>query len=385
MKNPVLVTGGAGYIGSHACKALAAAGYLPITYDDLSRGNAWAVKWGPLVEGRLQDRACLDEVLARYRPGAVLHFAAFAYVGESMEKPALYRENNVDGGESLIAAVKTAGIPRVVYSSSCALYGDPVHLPVDEEHPLKPLSPYGETKLAVEELLRATPEISSVSLRYFNAAGADPADNHRRDLCRGNPQGHFGQREFCICSGDHHVGDTGQAQSARHRKAFDKHDEQLRQGVHGAQQPAEIRVEAHDVIPLAVPALKHRLEQLKITPGAERAALAAQNHKADIPLPRQGLQHGGKLVRHCLRQGVAHFGPIEPDGQDITVLVENKIFYCWQHGDEVSRESLELHPANAESIGEYGAILRFPAGTQQKTEHPAGVAWVDHTVVEQAA
>ena len=174
MKNPVLVTGGAGYIGSHACKALAAAGYLPITYDDLSRGNAWAVKWGPLVEGRLQDRARLDEVLARYRPGAVLHFAAFAYVGESMEKPALYRENNVDGGESLIAAVKTAGIPRVVYSSSCALYGDPVHLPVDEEHPLKPLSPYGETKLAVEELLRATPEISSVSLRYFNAAGADP-------------------------------------------------------------------------------------------------------------------------------------------------------------------------------------------------------------------
>ena len=173
----ILVTGGAGYIGSHVCKRLAAAGHEPITYDNLSRGNAWAVKWGPLECGDLADGARLRDVIARHRPGAVMHFAAYAYVGESCVQPMLYYANNVGGSQVLLAAAADAGPLPVVFSSTCATYGVPLTVPVVESHPQAPVNPYGFTKLVVERMLRDldnAADLRSVSLRYFNAAGADP-------------------------------------------------------------------------------------------------------------------------------------------------------------------------------------------------------------------
>ncbi|MET0274576.1 MAG: UDP-glucose 4-epimerase GalE [Phenylobacterium sp.] len=173
----VLVTGGAGYIGSHACKALAAAGFEPITYDNLVYGHEWAVKWGPLERGDILDRARLDEVMARYQPAAVLHFAAFAYVGESVVDPAKYYRNNVLGTLSLLDAMRDGGIRRLVFSSSCATYGAPQRVPIREEDPQNPINPYGATKLMVERMLAdygPAYGLESVALRYFNAAGADP-------------------------------------------------------------------------------------------------------------------------------------------------------------------------------------------------------------------
>src|SRR5450759_1990421 len=145
----VLVTGGAGYIGSHACKALARRGFEPITYDNLSRGNRWAMKWGPLEEGEIADGARLRAVLDRHQPVAVMHFAAFAYVGESVEQPLLYYQNNVGGSAALFRAIiETAPIP-VVFSSTCATYGVPEKIPIPEEHPQRPINPYGFSKLFV--------------------------------------------------------------------------------------------------------------------------------------------------------------------------------------------------------------------------------------------
>jgi UDP-glucose-4-epimerase GalE len=173
----ILVTGGAGYVGSHACKALAVRGYEPVAYDNLSRGNRWAVKWGPLEEGEIADGARLRAVLDRYQPVAVMHFAAFAYVGESVEQPLLYYENNVDGSTALFRAIiETRTIP-VVFSSTCATYGVPEQIPIPEEHPQRPINPYGFSKLAVERILADVGRahgLRSISLRYFNAAGADP-------------------------------------------------------------------------------------------------------------------------------------------------------------------------------------------------------------------
>jgi UDP-arabinose 4-epimerase len=177
MAEPVLVTGGAGYIGSHACKALARAGMLPVAYDNLSRGHRAAVRWGPLVEGEMADRARLVETMRMYRVAAVMHFAAFAYVGESVGDPGLYYENNVGGALSLLAAMREAGVDRIVFSSTCATYGFPDSMPVRETTPQQPVSPYGDTKLAVERALHwyaAAYRLRSVALRYFNAAGADP-------------------------------------------------------------------------------------------------------------------------------------------------------------------------------------------------------------------
>jgi UDP-arabinose 4-epimerase len=177
MASHVIVTGGAGYIGSHVCKALAARGVVPVTVDNLSRGHREAVKWGPLEEADLRDRAKLDAVFARYRPEAVLHFAAFAYVGESVQDPAIYYENNVGGTLSLLGAMRAAGCGRLVFSSTCAVYGTPPTLPIVEELPLAPINPYGWSKRMVEEVLAshdAAYGLRSVSLRYFNAAGADP-------------------------------------------------------------------------------------------------------------------------------------------------------------------------------------------------------------------
>jgi len=173
----VLVTGGAGYIGSHACKALAAAGYTPVTYDNLSRGFAHAVKWGPLETGDLLDRARLEAVIQRHRPEVVMHFAALAYVGESTADPAPYYRNNLVGTLALLDAMRAQGVDRLVFSSSCTTYGVPASTPIAEDAPQTPISPYGATKLFTEHVLAdyaAAYGLRAVAMRYFNAAGADP-------------------------------------------------------------------------------------------------------------------------------------------------------------------------------------------------------------------
>ena len=176
MRN-VLVTGGAGYVGSHACKALAASGYLPVTYDNLVHGHDWAVKWGPLETGDVLDAGRLQQVIRQYRPEAVLHFAAFAYVGESVLDPAKYYRNNVLGTLSLLDAMRAEQVSEIVFSSTCATYGVPERIPIPEDSPQHPINPYGASKLMVERILAdygAGYGLKSVSLRYFNAAGADP-------------------------------------------------------------------------------------------------------------------------------------------------------------------------------------------------------------------
>ena len=176
MAEAVLVTGGAGYIGSHACKALAAAGYIPVTYDNLSRGHRHAVRWGPLVEGDIADRAAVAAALKTHRITSVMHFAAFAYVGESGTDPALYYRNNVSGTLSLLDAMREVEVNRIVFSSSCATYGLPDAVPIRETMAQLPVNPYGETKLAIERVLRwygPAYGLRSVALRYFNAAGCD--------------------------------------------------------------------------------------------------------------------------------------------------------------------------------------------------------------------
>jgi UDP-arabinose 4-epimerase len=177
MSVAVLVTGGAGYIGAHACKALARAGHLPVVFDNLSRGHRAAVRWGPLVEGELADRERLLAAIEQYQVSAVMHFAAYAYVGESVADPALYYRNNLGGSLSLLEAMRASGVGRIVFSSTCATYGIPASVPIKETAPQLPVNPYGETKLAIERALHWYGQaygMRSVSLRYFNAAGADP-------------------------------------------------------------------------------------------------------------------------------------------------------------------------------------------------------------------
>lgn len=177
IRKRVLVTGGAGYVGSHACKALAQAGYRPVVYDNLSRGHAWAVKWGPLERGDLLNPARLTAVLRKHRPFAVLHFAALAYVGESVADPQRYYRNNVAGTINLLQAMRDTAVSKIVFSSTCAVYGAPKKVPIPENHPQQPLNPYGHSKRMIEQMLAdAAPAygLASVSLRYFNAAGADP-------------------------------------------------------------------------------------------------------------------------------------------------------------------------------------------------------------------
>ena len=173
----ILVTGGAGYIGSHACKALAEAGYTPVTFDNFEYGHRWAVKWGPLVEGDLADRNLLLQTLTEYKISAVMHFAAYAYVGESMTEPGKYFRNNVVNTVGLLDTMLECGIDTIVFSSTCASYGLPVSVPMDEQHPQRPVNPYGESKLFIERALRWYAKahgIKVAALRYFNAAGADP-------------------------------------------------------------------------------------------------------------------------------------------------------------------------------------------------------------------
>lgn len=176
MPKPILVTGGAGYVGSHTFLALAEAGFLPVVYDNLSNGHAAHVLWGPLEEGDIRDGDRLDEVIARHRPVAVLHFAALIEVGESVREPGRFYDNNVGGAISLIEAARRGGLDQMVFSSTCATYGAPVRLPMDEDHPQAPLNPYGRSKLMIEQALSdysIYAGFRSVCLRYFNAAGAD--------------------------------------------------------------------------------------------------------------------------------------------------------------------------------------------------------------------
>jgi UDP-arabinose 4-epimerase len=173
----IIVTGGAGYIGSHVCKVLAAKGFEPIVLDNLSRGNRWAVKWGPLEQVDIVDSADVSRVLEKYRPAATMHFAAYAYVGESVEHPLLYYSNNVAGTASLLRTLIDYKVIPFVFSSTCSTYGVPEAIPIAEDHPQRPINPYGFSKLVVERMLAdldAARGLRSVSLRYFNAAGADP-------------------------------------------------------------------------------------------------------------------------------------------------------------------------------------------------------------------
>jgi UDP-arabinose 4-epimerase len=173
----ILVTGGAGYIGSHTAKALAGAGFEPVVLDNLSVGHRLAVRWGPLIEGDLADIDLLGRVMRSYQPEAIVHFAAHAYVGESVAQPRKYFRNNVVNTLNLLEAALDAGIGAVVFSSTCATYGLPEQLPIAEDQPQRPINPYGESKLFVEKMLRRFGDaygLSWFALRYFNAAGADP-------------------------------------------------------------------------------------------------------------------------------------------------------------------------------------------------------------------
>ncbi|RKN64057.1 UDP-glucose 4-epimerase GalE [Paenibacillus ginsengarvi] len=177
MSETVLVTGGAGYIGSHTCKELNKAGYFPVVYDHLSTGYAEFVKWGPLEIGDILDTERLIQVIIKYTPAAIIHLAGSAYVGESVIHPSLYYRNNVQGTLSVLQAMKSTGIRNIVLSSSCAVYGIPSEPFIKESHPQVPVNPYGRTKSIIEHMLHDFAYaygIKAVSLRYFNAAGADP-------------------------------------------------------------------------------------------------------------------------------------------------------------------------------------------------------------------
>ncbi|MCA8902476.1 MAG: UDP-glucose 4-epimerase GalE [Hyphomonas sp.] len=178
MSQIVFVTGGAGYVGSHCCKAFAEAGWNVVVYDNLSRGWREFVQWGDLIEGDILDYDRLSQAMADTKPDAVAHFAALAYVGESVEDPGPYYRNNVLGTLNILTAMRENDVPALVFSSTCATYGPPVRIPIDESHPQEPINPYGRSKLVAEWMLRdhdAAYGTRFVALRYFNAAGADPS------------------------------------------------------------------------------------------------------------------------------------------------------------------------------------------------------------------
>lgn len=173
----ILVTGGAGYVGCHICKALSQEGFTPIVFDNLFRGHRAFVKWGSFVEGDVTDQSALEAVLTKYDIQAVVHCAALAYVGESWDMPLEYYRTNVLGAIALFSAMKETRVQRVVLSSSCTVYGEPEVVPITESTPISTISPYGETKALVERMAQdcaGTYGMTCVALRYFNAAGADP-------------------------------------------------------------------------------------------------------------------------------------------------------------------------------------------------------------------
>ena len=173
----ILIVGGAGYIGSYMAKYLAQHGYTPIVLDNLICGHKQAVKYGPFIEGSMEDRGTLDRIFSDHAVAAVMHFAAFCYVGESVEEPAKYYRNNIANTLILLDAMLKKGIDKFIFSSSCSIYGEPVEVPITEAHPKAPINPYGRTKLVVEHMLEDFGHaygLKSIPLRYFNAAGADP-------------------------------------------------------------------------------------------------------------------------------------------------------------------------------------------------------------------
>lgn len=173
----ILVVGGAGYIGSHICKELHTCGYIPVCYDNLIYGHTWAVKWGPFEKGDIKDQERLNQVFAAHRIEGVIHLAAFAYVGESVTEPSKYYTNNVAGTISLLNAMRNNNVNKIVFSSTCAVYGTPKTIPITEKEPMNPVNPYGASKMMVERILRDYHHaygLGFVALRYFNAAGADP-------------------------------------------------------------------------------------------------------------------------------------------------------------------------------------------------------------------
>lgn len=181
----ILVTGGAGYIGAHTAKALAHAGHTPVVYDNLSRGHRYAVKWGPFEEGDIGNAARLDAVFSAYKPDAIMHFAALSEVGISVREPLSFWRNNVAGSLTLVERALAHGVTRIVFSSTCSIYGEADQVPIDETTPEAPINPYAETKLVVERLLQSAAKahgLDAVALRYFNAAGASPdgeiGENH---------------------------------------------------------------------------------------------------------------------------------------------------------------------------------------------------------------
>ena len=173
----ILVVGGAGYIGSSMSKHLAKHGFTPIVLDNLVYGHKEAVKYGPFYEGSMSDRKLLDKLFADHPVSAVMHFAAYCYVGESATEPAKYYENNIANTLTLLEAMRQKEIDKFIFSSSCSIYGEPVEVPITEDHPKNPINPYGRTKLVVEQMLQdfeSAYGLKTMSLRYFNAAGADP-------------------------------------------------------------------------------------------------------------------------------------------------------------------------------------------------------------------
>jgi len=173
----ILVVGGAGYIGSHMVKYLHGKGHSVVTFDNLSTGYRDAVRYGEFVLGDLADPLALQTLFQQYSIDAVMHFAAFAQVGESVVEPQKYYQNNVVNTLNLLKAMRDAGVSRFIFSSSCATFGEPVYVPMDEKHPQNPINPYGTTKFMVEKILADYEQaygLQSVVLRYFNAAGADP-------------------------------------------------------------------------------------------------------------------------------------------------------------------------------------------------------------------
>ena len=174
----VLVTGGAGYVGAHTCKALSRAGYLPIVIDNLSTGHESFVRWGPFIRADVRDSSAVIGAINSYNVNAVLHFAASACVGESVLDPQKYYENNVGGALSLLRTMLEAGCQKIVFSSSCAVYGAPDEMPIREDSPKQPVNPYGLSKAMVESLINdysSAYGLGFVALRYFNACGADPS------------------------------------------------------------------------------------------------------------------------------------------------------------------------------------------------------------------
>ena len=201
----ILVTGGAGYIGSHCCKALAQKGFHPITIDSLVYGHQRFVKWGEFIKGDTGNRADLKKCFQRHKIDALMHFAAYAYVGESVENPLKYYENNVGNTIELLRATLENGVKNFVFSSTCATYGNPEKTPIGEDHPLNPINPYGRTKRIIEEILadyHAAYGLNYTSLRYFNAAGADPDSEVGEDH---DPETHLIPKILDVAAGKSHA------------------------------------------------------------------------------------------------------------------------------------------------------------------------------------